>query len=497
MTQRTLRSEAALRHRLLVAACLALLVMPLCGATASVHPLAAELLHYLGFKPGDRGAVLEKGGVLQSGLTADEHFPEEVAAVGAMLLVNAVDAVDADAVIDAFLHVDTFHRVHQVTRFEVLGADTANAFANFRFSSAGEVERIRRDPLKILNLSASEATSFRSGGSGSADPISQAMAQVLAKRLGSFISAGIAGIEPYQRAKRGPVRPDRELESALRSLALLADDYPGFLDHLRQGGPMERGSRSYFRLDAPFQGVEVVALSSEVRQQFPDRAIGADLHFYASQGYNSMLTLVGVVPYDQRWLVFAINHTFTDEVLGFLFVLALLILVKGSWRLVGTITAFTLAHSITLAAATLGFVSVPGPPVEAVIALSIVFVACEIVHRGQGRSGLTERWPWVVAFTFGLLHGFGFAGALHEVGLPQNAIPLALLFFNVGVELGQLLFVASVMAALTGAAFIGRRLSQLGIDPKPVYAASESAAAYAIGSVAAFWLIERTLGFLT
>ena len=139
-----------------MAACLALLVMPLCGAatTASVHPLAAELLHYLGFKPGDRGAVLEKGGVLQSGLTAGEEFPEEVAAVGAMLLVNAVDA---DAVIDAFLHVDTFHRVHQVTRFEVLGADTANAFASFRFSSAGEVERIRRDPLKILNLSASEA----------------------------------------------------------------------------------------------------------------------------------------------------------------------------------------------------------------------------------------------------------------------------------------------------------------------------------------------------
>ena len=141
--------------------------------------------------------------------------------------------------------------------------------------------------------------------------------------------------------------------------------------------------------------------------------------------------------------------------------------------------------------------SVPGPPVEAVIALSIVFVACEIVHRRQGRSGLTERWPWVVAFTFGLLHGFGFAGALHEVGLPQNAIPLALLLFNVGVELGQLLFIASVMAALTGAAFIGRRLSQLGIDPKPAYAASESAAAYAIGSVAAFWLIDRTLGFVT
>jgi hydrogenase/urease accessory protein HupE len=198
----------------------------------------------------------------------------------------------------------------------------------------------------------------------------------------------------------------------------------------------------------------------------------------------------------RTYLVLGVEHILLG-IDHLLFVLALLILVKGWRRLVGTITAFTLAHSITLAAATLGFASVPGPPVEAVIALSIVFVACEIVHRRQGRSGLTERWPWVVAFTFGLLHGFGFAGALHEVGLPQNAIPLALLLFNVGVELGQLLFIASVTAALTGAAFIGRRLSQLGIDPKPPYAASESVAAYAIGSVAAFWLIDRTLGFLT
>ena len=197
----------------------------------------------------------------------------------------------------------------------------------------------------------------------------------------------------------------------------------------------------------------------------------------------------------RTYLVLGIEHILLG-IDHLLFVLALLILVKGSWRLVGTISAFTLAHSITLAAATLGFVSVPRPPVEAVIALSIMFVACEIVHRLQGRSGLTERWPWVVAFTFGLLHGFGFAGALHEVGLPQNAIPLALLLFNVGVELGQLLFIASVMAALTGAAFIGRRLGQLGIDPRPAYAASESVAAYAIGSVAAFWFIERTLGFL-
>ena len=133
-------------------------------------------------------------------------------------------------------------------------------------------------------------------------------------------------------------------------------------------------------------------------------------------------------------ILFGIDHL--------LFVLALLILVKGTRRLIATVTAFTVAHSLTLAGATLGFVHVPGPPVEAAIALSIVFVAAEIVHSRQGETGLTERSPWIVAFTFGLLHGFGFASALNEVGLPQSAIPVALFFFNVGVEIGQLLFIA-------------------------------------------------------
>ena len=126
-----------------------------------------------------------------------------------------------------------------------------------------------------------------------------------------------------------------------------------------------------------------------------------------------------------------------------LFVLALVLLVQGTGRLLLTITAFTAAHSLTLAGATLGWVQVPGPPVEASIALSIVFVAAEIVHTRQGRYSVTRQYPWVVAFTFGLLHGFGFAGALAEVGLPQASIPIALLFFNVGVEIGQLLFVGS------------------------------------------------------
>ncbi|HET6564167.1 MAG TPA: HupE/UreJ family protein, partial [Xanthomonadales bacterium] len=128
-----------------------------------------------------------------------------------------------------------------------------------------------------------------------------------------------------------------------------------------------------------------------------------------------------------------------------LFVLALLLLVPNMRSLFWTITAFTLAHSLTLGAATMGWVQVPQSPVEAVIALSILFVAMEIVHWRQGRAGITRRWPWLVAFTFGLLHGFGFAGALSEIGLPQHAIPFALLFFNLGVEAGQLLFIAAVL----------------------------------------------------
>jgi hydrogenase/urease accessory protein HupE len=164
-----------------------------------------------------------------------------------------------------------------------------------------------------------------------------------------------------------------------------------------------------------------------------------------------------------------------------LFVLALLLIVRGNLRIFATITAFTIAHSLTLAAAALGFVQVPGPPVEAMIALSIVFVAAEVVHGLQGRPGLTAREPWLVAFTFGLLHGFGFAGALAEVGLPQHAIPVALLMFNVGVELGQLAFVVAILAtSLTLARFTPRwpRWTQF-------------APAYAIGAVAMMWTIER------
>jgi hydrogenase/urease accessory protein HupE len=168
-----------------------------------------------------------------------------------------------------------------------------------------------------------------------------------------------------------------------------------------------------------------------------------------------------------------------------LFVLALLIITRGGWKLVKTVTAFTVAHSLTLAAATLGFVHVPQAPVEAVIALSIVFVAAEIVHGHRGKQGITARSPWIVAFVFGLVHGFGFAGALSEISLPQGQIPLALLFFNAGVEIGQLLFIASVLALLAAA----RRVR---ITP-PRWA--ELLPAYAIGGVAMFWVVQRISSF--
>lgn len=179
-----------------------------------------------------------------------------------------------------------------------------------------------------------------------------------------------------------------------------------------------------------------------------------------------------------------------------LFVLALVFIVRDKRSLLVTITAFTVAHSITLALAALGVVRVSGPPVEATIALSIVFVAAEILRLQRGQEGLAARQPWAVAFVFGLLHGLGFASALAEVGLPQNAIPLSLLFFNVGVELGQLMFIAAVL----GLAALGRRLSprltaaREGVVGAPPHW-TQAIPSYAIGATASYWVIERLAAF--
>lgn len=169
-----------------------------------------------------------------------------------------------------------------------------------------------------------------------------------------------------------------------------------------------------------------------------------------------------------------------------LFVFALILLIQDRWMLVRTITAFTLAHSITLAGAALGYFGLPQQPVEATIALSIAFVASELAKARPGEKRRSGAYPLVIAFAFGLVHGFGFAGALKEIGLPQSDIPLALLTFNLGVEAGQLLFVAAMLAVLK---FIGL------VVAKPLGAA-RVAAAYMIGTVAMVWFIDRLGGFL-
>jgi hypothetical protein len=164
-----------------------------------------------------------------------------------------------------------------------------------------------------------------------------------------------------------------------------------------------------------------------------------------------------------------------------LFVLGLIWLVRGAWMLVHTITAFTIAHSLSLAAATFGWVGVPERPLNAAIALSIVFVGIEIVKLQRGEIGLTARFPWFVAFAFGLLHGLGFATALTTLGIPAMVLPIALLFFNVGVEIGQIAFVLVVLALIWAHAKAQATLPRWG----------EALPAYVIGGVASFWFLLR------
>jgi hydrogenase/urease accessory protein HupE len=168
-----------------------------------------------------------------------------------------------------------------------------------------------------------------------------------------------------------------------------------------------------------------------------------------------------------------------------LFVLALILITKGGWRLVKTVTAFTVSHSLSLTAATLGWVHVPPAPVEAVIALSIVFVAAEILRQRRGVEGLSASAPWLIALSFGFVHGLGFAGGLSEAGLPAGHIPVALLFFSIGVEIGHFLFIGAVLSLIV----LVRRVRM----PVPRWA--EIVPPYAIGSVAMFWVIQRLAAF--
>ncbi len=233
-----------------------------------------------------------------------------------------------------------------------------------------------------------------------------------------------------------------------------------------------------------FKGLEKTIMDVLISIEFSNgelysRVIPPDRPFYKIPSESNISgVIVTYLELGVEHILFGIDHL--------LFVMALVFITRGKWRIVKTITAFTLAHSITLSMAALGWVHIPVPPVEAVIALSIVFLAREILVHERGKVSLTYRKPWIVAFTFGLLHGFGFASALSETGLPQVHVPFALAFFNVGVEIGQLLFL--LVIALLGLAWQQLRSVQLKKSLQQV-------AVYAIGSIASFWVIERVLGF--
>jgi hypothetical protein len=215
---------------------------------------------------------------------------------------------------------------------------------------------------------------------------------------------------------------------------------------------------------------------------------------YTISTANPVVSLLGTgAPTLQTWIELArtyVNYGIDHILLGadhLLFVLGLIWIVGSGWRLVKTITAFTIGHSASLAAAAFGIIGVPERPLNACIALSIVFVGVEIVKQQRGETGLTARYPWAVAFSFGLVHGIGFASALAGLGLEHRLLPAALLFFNIGVEIGQLAFVLLVLALFWAHRRLDAVLPRWG-NVLP---------AYAIGAVSMFWFLGRLLRVLS
>jgi hydrogenase/urease accessory protein HupE len=227
------------------------------------------------------------------------------------------------------------------------------------------------------------------------------------------------------------------------------------------------------------EGLEAFATDVLVRVQHADG--GVETHVLKPVQPAVMLRTVG----DTRRGLWAYLYLGIEHILlgvdHLLFVLGLLLIVRDRWMLVKTVTAFTIAHSITLAVATFGVAQVPPAPLNAAIALSILFLGPEIVRRWRRETSFTIRHPWVVAFAFGLLHGFGFASGLAQLGLPRDEIPLALALFNVGVEIGQLAFVF-VVILLERAFRILRIRWPLILERLP---------GYAVGTLGAFWTIQR------
>lgn len=256
-------------------------------------------------------------------------------------------------------------------------------------------------------------------------------------------------------------------------------------DSLVERGVFDAGADGLAGKRIEFAGLQATVTDVLVRVQMLDGTHSTTL-VHPSQPWVEITMRQGPLAVVGVYLAHGVEHI----LFGFdhlLFVLALIVIVRNTRTLLLTVTAFTVAHSITLSLATLGVVHVPGPPVEACIALSILLVASEIARLQRGEPSLTATRPWAVAFSFGLLHGLGFASALIDIGLPQSDVPLALFGFNVGVEMGQLAFIAVVLGVI-------RLAKQLPI-PAIAEIRVRTATSYFIGTAAGFWFVERLAGF--
>lgn len=299
----------------------------------------------------------------------------------------------------------------------------------------------------------------------------------------------------------GQVRVQWNLPLVLSSLALPVPELPANCQP-RSASALRKTSAAYVGeqiygcpdgLSGQQLGIRFPSINPALTTLFQVRLLSGEQHI-------RMLK-----PGDYHWVVpnaedpFAIANQYTwlgiehiwVGVDHLLFVACLLFIARTPRRVVLTITGFTIAHSVTLALSALQLVRLPTPPVEAVIALSVVFLAVEIA-RGD-RNSLTFRYPVAVSSSFGLLHGFGFASVLREIGLPSTELPLALLFFNVGVEIGQLLFIGGLVASYV----LLRKVFGMMQRTKDVGKGSvrlSLAASYVIGTVASYWMFERLSG---
>ncbi|RLA45532.1 MAG: hypothetical protein DRR06_07095 [Gammaproteobacteria bacterium] len=282
-------------------------------------PFFNDLAQYLGLS--EHQTRLEQGDVVHTALLTDEQLPEEIVAVGAMLLVRGVAP---RTVINGFMADETFRKVHEVERYQALSESEQEAFTfgQLTVEPESDLARAFRNPGRNFNLSLLESANLKAvnvKGKQGVLGAEQVWRNILENRLESFIGSGVRGIKPYFDSHGKEVSPAKELTSAIESFSFLENQFPLFVGGLLapSSAPEPEFDQQYFWLETEFDNQNLWALSSELRLLQKESALASDLHFYASRGYFSMLTIIGVVPYCDHSLAFAVNHTYTDAVLGF------------------------------------------------------------------------------------------------------------------------------------------------------------------------------------